>query len=111
MPGPGIPSDLRPDQPVHGEERELREMRDGAPPPVPEGEIHDALRTVGLPDLVDRQQIDGRTKGITHSGPEQRPPHPTPKILLLDPAPDGRGCRTHPGLLRAPSYVRVSSAL
>lgn len=111
MPGPGIAPHLSADQPIDGKQTELREMSDGPPPPIPEDEIHDALSTVGLPDLIPRQQIHRRTERVPHGGPEQRPPHPTPKILLLHPTPDGRGRRTHQGLLGAPSYVRVSSAL
>ncbi len=96
---------------VEREEGELGEVGDGATPAVPEGEVDQPLRAVGLPDPLQGEPVDRRPEGVPDGRAQQGPTYPATEVLLLRTAPDGTGCRTHPDLPRHRPYVRQLSTV
>ncbi len=111
VPGAGVAADLGPDQPVDGEERELRDGGDGTAPAVRRDEVGHALRAVGGAYRLQGEPGDSRPERVPDGPAEQGPPYPAAEVLLLGAAPDGCGPCGHRAPFFSPTHSATAQAL
>ncbi|GAA3058643.1 hypothetical protein GCM10020000_46780 [Streptomyces olivoverticillatus] len=97
LPDAGAAPGVRPDQPLHREERHLSVVGDRAAPPVGGDVVAYALRPVSGTDLLQGVELDARAERVPDGTAEQAAAHPAAEILLFGPAPQqGTGCFASP---------------